>query len=169
VFRQTAIRLWTRLFIPAKWWWSLGLMMVAPALVLAWLGLRVVSAERIEQEERLRQQSVQLTHLTDTAIAAVIDRLERDLRYVDTDSQDVNFRDMTSDLVLLTRGLLSFHREKVFIADTIGALDPELVPAGLPPRVEQLVEQAQTAETPKTPKSSIERLSANPRHGTTTE
>jgi two-component system phosphate regulon sensor histidine kinase PhoR len=149
VFRQTAIRFWTRFFTPAKWWWSLGLMMVTPALVLAWLGLRVVSAERIEQEERLRQQRVQLTHLTDAAIAAVIDRLESDLRHVDTDSQDVNFRDMTSDLVLLTfekRGLLSFHHEKVFIADAIGPLGSELVPAGLPPRVEQLVEQAQTAE-----------------------
>jgi hypothetical protein len=55
------------------WWWVFGVLIAAPALVLALLGLRAFRADRLEREQQLRDQQGQTAHLADAAIENAID------------------------------------------------------------------------------------------------
>jgi Tfp pilus assembly protein PilV len=56
------------------------LLIAAPALLLALLGLRAVGAERIEREQQAREQQTQLSRLANNEFATI-----------ETPRQDVGF------------------------------------------------------------------------------
>ncbi|MEW6208227.1 MAG: HAMP domain-containing sensor histidine kinase [Acidobacteriota bacterium] len=123
-----------------KWWLSFGLLIAMPAFALALLGLRAVHAERIEREQRLREQQAQASRLADAAIANALETLEGELRRADEASQEL------SNLIVFSfnrDGLISFHQDRVYFDEqslghnsrTEWSLETEL-----------LIEQAQMAE-----------------------
>src|SRR5688572_23647723 len=63
-----------------NWSWGFGLFIALPALALALLGLRAVRAERIEREQQLREQQVQVARLIDAAMSNRIGALTAELR-----------------------------------------------------------------------------------------
>ncbi len=122
------------------WWWGFGLLIAAPALLLALLGLRAVRAERIEREQQLREQQTQIARLADAALIGVWSELEqallRSAEPAALQSPDFVFTFTAPD-------------ELVFQTDKVGYGEA----MSLPERAvnwsfatQQLIEQAQAAE-----------------------
>jgi signal transduction histidine kinase len=117
-----------------------------PAVALAVLGLRAIRAERFEREQQARERQTQVTRLADAAIANAFAELEHGLRRLETRRQDRVVESVRefSNLTVFSfdrRGLLSFHRERVYVGEFGGrpAFTPSLA-------TEQLIEQTQSAE-----------------------
>ncbi len=132
-------------FIPALlksgWnrWWGVGLLVAAPALALAVLGLRAVRAERIEREQQLLEQQAQSARLADGALANLFEDLARRLRL--KDGADQTAIESSFTLLSLDRsGVLRFMRERVYFGDSSEHQ------AAWPAKIEILVEEAQAAE-----------------------
>lgn len=135
-----------------NWWWALAVLITAPALTLAVLGLGAVRAERIDREQQLRDQQAQLARLADAALAHCLDQLESELRAIDLRAVVRSDESALSDTFVFTfdrRGLLTFDHERIYFGNrtdlaTLGVSTPEWSPA-----TEQLIEQAQSAEAQK--------------------
>src|SRR5438876_9770422 len=69
-----------RISLKWNWSWGFGLFIALPALALALLGLRAVRAERIEREQQMREQQVQVARLIDAAVSSKISGLEVESR-----------------------------------------------------------------------------------------
>jgi hypothetical protein len=61
------------------WWWRFGLLIGIPVTVLAMLGLRMVDLERVQRRQQVAEQQGQTAMLVDTSVAAVLNRIEREL------------------------------------------------------------------------------------------
>lgn len=132
-----------------SWWWGFGLLICAPALVLALLGLRATRAERIEREDHLRGQRTQFARLADASISTLVGELENDLRRADNNQAGAQPAGALADLPLCSmdrRGLLVFPRERVYVDESGTGLEPNTANPQWPPGVEQLIERAQAAE-----------------------
>ena len=70
-----------------NWSWGFGLFIAVPALALALLGLRAVRAERIEREQQLREQQVQVARLIDASLSSRMAALGVELKQ----QEDQNF------------------------------------------------------------------------------
>src|SRR5437870_10008412 len=77
-----------RISLKWNWSWGFGLFIALPALALALLGLRAVRAERIEREQQLREQQVQLGRLIDAAISNRMASLQVELRQRENQNPD---------------------------------------------------------------------------------
>lgn len=122
------------------WWWGLGLLIAAPALLLALMGLRAVRAERIEREQQVREQQRQLARLADAALTSIWAEMEQSLLRTAQPStlppQDFVFTVTAPDSVV-------FARDKVWSGEST------IVPAravNWSLATQQLIEQAQAAE-----------------------
>jgi signal transduction histidine kinase len=115
-----------------------GLLIAAPALLLALLGLRAVRAERIEREQQWREQQTQIARLTDAALTSVWSEREQALLRAPNTHH-------TSDIVF------TFTLPEVVIFQPDRVWDGEItVPPGRtvnwPFATQQLIEQSQSAE-----------------------
>ena len=136
---------WNSLKARWNWWWGFGLLIAAPALVLALLGLRAVRAERIERQQRVLEQQKQSRQLVDAAIDSALTGLETDLgRMLANGWQEpppespaiqglVFFFDRSASLL--------FPREKVYFGERPARITTEWTPP-----IEDLVETARQAE-----------------------
>ncbi len=122
------------------WWWGFGLLIAAPALALALLGLRAVRAERIEREQQVREQQTQVARLADAALANALSELEQSLqRAVEPAPPQANDFVFTFE----PQGLLVFQRDHVWFGETDAA---KLRAVDWSPATQRLIEQAQAAE-----------------------
>lgn len=134
-----------------RWWWVFSLLIVAPALALALLGLRAIRADRIEREQRLRDQRLQVARLADAAIGNVLEGVVSALREVADDQPSGRAR-MSLELhdlpvFLLDRsGVLAFLQDRVY-SGPFGQ-QPRLLRdlRALPPAVSELAARAQVAD-----------------------
>jgi uncharacterized protein YidB (DUF937 family) len=129
-----------------KTWWGFVLLIMAPALVLALLGLRSVRGERIEREQQLRDRQVQTARLVDAGINASLSEIERGLRLRDPAPLDSVFETVGDpDIHFFSfdhSGQSTFDRDRVYFGDS-SQKDPT---TNWPLSVEQLIEQALAAE-----------------------
>src|SRR5262249_44087709 len=122
------------------WWWGFGLLIAAPALALALLGLRAVRAERIERQQQVREQQTQIARLSDAALANALSELENALQ------RSVGPAPLQSNDFVFTfepQGLLVFQRDKVWLGEADAA---KLRTVDWAQATQQLIEQAQAAE-----------------------
>jgi signal transduction histidine kinase len=100
------------------WWGLFALLIAAPALALAWLGLRAVRAERLEAEQQLRAQQRQLAQLADAAIRNVLVQLETAIRRDDSgrpgDGTSAPIPSDATPMVFQRFGLVTFPRDRVY-------------------------------------------------------
>src|SRR5436853_6097373 len=98
-----------------NWSWGFGLFIAVPALALAVLGLRAVRAERIEREQQLREQQVQVVRLIDAAISNKVASLEVELTR-ETKTQDALKEALSGSYVFsLDRdNVLKFPKQQVY-------------------------------------------------------
>jgi signal transduction histidine kinase len=122
------------------WWWGFGLLIAAPALALALLGLRSVRAERIEREQQVREQQTQVARLADAALAAALSEVENALARAGKPTPPP-----ADDFVFTIepQGLLIFQHDKVWFGE---ADAPKLRAVEWPPATQLLIERAQAAE-----------------------
>jgi hypothetical protein len=124
-----------------SWWWVFAILIAAPALALAFLGLRVLKLERMERAQQVREQQAQLAHLADRALANLLGALESELARVE--SSPAGLPDHTI-FILETGGRLVFARDKTYLPDAAKA---DFRPgAKWTPKIEQMIERAQAAE-----------------------
>ncbi|HSB09928.1 MAG TPA: HAMP domain-containing sensor histidine kinase [Blastocatellia bacterium] len=114
-------------------------------MALALLGLRAVRADKIERKQQLRDRQAQAAKLVDAGISAALSDVDGQLRFYDSSQHDrlpQAFDDPDVQLFLFDRsGSLSFPKARVYV----GSVSPSVTitwPAG----VEELIEQARTAE-----------------------
>lgn len=135
----------------SAWWWIFGLLIAAPALLLAVLGLRTVRLERVEREQLAVEQQVQVARLADAALGSSLVDLEAELRRLDADGLTLaeprgTLVRQPRMFVLDERGVLTFPRERVYFA----AAGPNHIidSRGVPWDVSlgRLIDRAQAAE-----------------------
>jgi signal transduction histidine kinase len=68
-----------RTHVSAHWWWGFGLLIAAPALILAVLGFRSIKSQEADRARRFDEQVRQLALSLDTALDATLSRMETDL------------------------------------------------------------------------------------------
>ncbi len=135
----------------ATWWWVFGLLIAAPALALAILGLWAARAERIEREQQLRRQQTQVVQLIDGAVTTVLTGLETELRRVAVErpASALGAEPDLPDIPVFSydqQGLLTFLRDRVYFGD-FGVRPTALTAlSDWPPSVQRLIEQAHAAE-----------------------
>ena len=88
-------------------WRAFALLVAIPALLLAWLGLRAVGAERLEVEQRLRDQQANVAQLVDAAIANTLADVARAL------PRD-GVPPVGTPVVFAASGLVTFPRDRVY-------------------------------------------------------
>ncbi|MCI0489851.1 MAG: ATP-binding protein [Blastocatellia bacterium] len=149
------------------WWWGFGLLIAAPALLLALFGLRAVHAERLEREEQLRRQQTQAARLADAAIANALDEIEEKSLPFESDLRKrqasvgpsvAEAGGVTSNLPLISfdrRGLLVFHRERVYFGDPEGQAESNLPPTEWSLATESLIEEALASEAQQLPSRAV--------------
>jgi signal transduction histidine kinase len=105
------------------WWWGFGLLIAAPALALAILGLRAVRAERIEREQQLRDRQAQTGRLADAAIRVALGDIERQLRIRDSLDQSISPPEVEDSGIHFfsydRSGQLRFSRDRVYFGDSL--------------------------------------------------
>src|SRR5438552_3821824 len=111
-----------------------------PALALALLGLRAVRAERIEREQQLREQQVQVARLIDASMSSRLAALGVELKQQEDQNFDAAQQALSGIYVfkLEQNNLLKFPRQRVYFGE-----QPTLV---WPATTETLIEQAQAAK-----------------------
>ncbi len=133
-----------------RWWWAFGLLIAAPALALALLGLRVARLESLERAQQTREQQVQLARLADTTIATVLAALQGELAR--TQTSPAVPRNYTL-LVLEPGGRLLFPHDKIYFPD------PSMPDLRSEPKwtqaTEKLLERAQTADQQRATEASL--------------
>ena len=70
-----------------SWWWAFAVLIAAPALALAVMGLRAVDAEKLERQQRVSEQQTELSRLADVAIRSWLSQVENELRKLDAGRQ----------------------------------------------------------------------------------
>lgn len=138
-----------------RWWWVFGLLIALPAACLVALGLWAVRAERIEREQRILNQHIQIAGLVDAAAVNVITALEREASHNQgADSAGIAALRSAAGgksggaarMTLEAAGSLVFFDDRVF-AGPFGAR-PAGVPAPppLPSSVAAHIDEARAAE-----------------------
>ena len=120
-------------------WRAFALLVAIPALLLAWLGLRAVGAERLEVEQRLRDQQANVAQLVDAAIANTLADVARAL------PRD-GVPPVGTPVVFAASGLVTFPRDRVYFGPFAQHPAERITAAAWSPAVAVLIEQAQTAE-----------------------
>ena len=124
-----------------RWWWAFALLIAAPALALALLGLRVAQLEGLERAQQTREQQAQLARLADTTVGTMLGAVQSELsRAVSSPAAGWNY----IVLVLEPGGRLLFPRDKIYFPDP-GKPDLRSGPKWSK-ATEQLFERAQTAD-----------------------
>ncbi|MFN2498717.1 MAG: sensor histidine kinase [Pyrinomonadaceae bacterium] len=123
-----------------NWSWGFGLFIALPAFALALLGLRAVRAERIERQEQLREQQVQVARLIDAAISNRMAALEVDVRQHESQSSDASKETLNGFYVfsLDQNNILKFPSQRVYFG--------EQSPPAWSETTENLIDQAQAAK-----------------------
>ena len=123
-----------------NWSWGFGLFIAVPALALALLGLRAVRAERIEREQQIREQQVQVARLIDAAISSKISGLEVELRRKAGQNFDEPERALSGSysFALDQNNVLKFPSQRVYFGEQPTLIRPETI--------ETLIEQSQAAK-----------------------
>src|SRR5437660_1257737 len=123
-----------------NWSWGFGLFIAVPALALALLGLRAVRAERIEREQQLREQQVQVARLIEASMSSRLAALGVELKQQEDQNFDAAQQGLSGIYVftLEQNNLLKFPRQRVYFGE-----QPTLV---WPAATETLIEQAQAAK-----------------------
>ena len=123
-----------------NWSWGFGLFIAVPALALALLGLRAVRAERIEREQQLREQQVQVARLIDASMSSRMAALGVELKQQEDQNFDAAQQALSGFYVftLEQNNILKFPRQRVYFGE----------PSTLvwPATTEILIEQAQAAK-----------------------
>jgi signal transduction histidine kinase/predicted transcriptional regulator len=132
------------------WWWSFGLLIAVPALVLALLGLRAARVEHIERQQQLRVQQGQIGRLADAAISNVLARLEGEVARAETSEGVLREYFLFS---LDRQGLLVFPRERVYFGEF--GKRPAAARGDRRGAVQTLIEQAQAAEAQRRPGDAL--------------
>jgi signal transduction histidine kinase len=133
------------------WWWVFSVLIAGPALVLAALGLRAISADRSERERQLQDQQTQTARLADAAIANTIEHTTALLDRIDSEGlarpDPVSAKDIDFPVFLIDRkGVISFPWHRVYFGP-IGLRPEFLERAGqLSPAASQLIWDAQAME-----------------------
>lgn len=136
----------------ARWWWVFGLLIALPAVCLVALGLWAVRAERVEREQRLLDQQVQIAGLVDAAAVNVLTSLEQEARRhrrADSAGLDQKARELGSvgvvRMALEPGGLLVVPDDRVFTGP-FGARPTGAASPSIPRNVAALVDHARAAE-----------------------
>ena len=120
-------------------WRAFALFVAAPALLLAWLGLRAVGAERLEAEQQLRDQQTGAARLADAALASALNEMGRDLLRSRVPS-------VGTPIAISVSGLLTFPRDRVYFGAFAQHPPDRTTAAVWPAAISDLVEEAQSAE-----------------------
>ena len=126
-------------------------LVVAPAILLAALGLRALRVERIEREQALWRQQSQLVLLADSAISNALSALEDDLHRGERDSpadspaREAQKSTPITRLVFDNRQALIFPYHRLFFGE-IDYRPAQAYQLTLPDPILQLIEQARKAE-----------------------
>ncbi len=100
-----------------NWSWGFAFFIALPALVLAALGLRAVRAERLEQEQQMREQEVQVARLFDAAILNKLNALEAELKRDDI-SDATRTPDGIYRFALDRNNALRFRSNRIYFGDS---------------------------------------------------
>lgn len=92
------------------WFWGMGIFIAIPALVLAGLGVRSARLQRTERLQQIEQQQRQTAVMSDTALSAVLARIEADLL------QDNSLTSDSTWFSLDASGGLVFRNDKIYFA-----------------------------------------------------
>jgi signal transduction histidine kinase len=145
------------------WWGLFALLIAAPALALAWLGLRAVRAERLEAEQQLRAQQRQLAQLADAAIRNVLVQLETAVRRDDSgrpgNGTAAPVPAGATPMVFHRSGLVTFPRDRVYFGP-FGRLPAERARlTDWSPAVAAMIDAAQAAEIQRRTDDALRLLS----------
>ncbi len=121
-----------------NWSWGFGLFIALPALALALLGLRAVRAERIEREQQLREQQVQIARLIEAAISTRINSLPTELKHRTQNATPDETLTGIYGFSLDQNKTLTFPDQRIYFG--------EQTSTAWPLNVENLLEQAQAAK-----------------------
>src|SRR5437879_5350933 len=123
-----------------NWSWGFGLFIAVPALALALLGLRAVRAERIEREQQMREQQVQVARLIDAAVSSKISGLEVESRRREGQNFDEAEEALSGffSFTLDQNNVLKFPNQRVYFGE-----QPTLIWSAT---TEALIEQSQAAK-----------------------
>ena len=130
-------------------WRLFGMFVAAPALLLAWLGLRAVRAERLEGEQQLRDQQSRVAQLADAAIANTLAMLARELQYNGDNgvaSEPRSYSSIGTRVAFDSSGLVTFRQDKVYFGQFTQHASERVTLATWPAGVSIVIEQAQAAE-----------------------
>ncbi|MEX2271993.1 MAG: HAMP domain-containing sensor histidine kinase [Vicinamibacterales bacterium] len=123
-------------------WWRLFAVSIAlPALALAWLGLRAVRAETVQERDRVREQQRQAARLVDGAIANLLADLETRLR-----QPDAAWGSNLVPLVFDTAGVVTVPGDRVYFSDVGREPSERRMLVSWSPQIAGLVEEAQSFE-----------------------
>ena len=134
------------------WWWVFSVLIAAPAVVLAGLGLWALRAERLDTERRHQEHLRQFARYVDTSLDSLLARLLAELRSVDP-RQPVwpgELRELLGEVSIFSLdpdGLLTFPSERVYFGD-FGETPADVRggTAGREPERQALIDLAQAAE-----------------------
>jgi signal transduction histidine kinase len=133
-----------------RWWWAFALLIAAPALALALLGLRVAQLEGLERAQQTREQRVQLARLADTTVGTMLGAVQSELsRALSSPATVRNY----IVLVLEPGGRLLFPQDKIYFPDP-GMPDLRSGPKWTR-ATQQLIERAQTADQQRATETSL--------------
>ncbi len=130
-------------------WRLFGMFVAAPALLLAWLGLRAVRAERLEGEQQLRDQQSRVAQLADAAIANTLAMLARELQHNGDNgvaSEPRSYSSIGTRVAFDSSGLVTFRLDKVYFGQFAQHPSERVTLATWPAGVSTVIEQAQAAE-----------------------
>lgn len=129
------------------WWRLFAVVIAAPALLLSWLGLRAVGADRIERAQRLRDQQSQLANIADASLLNALTGLETELQGYDAGRAGSADAPLAAvQLVTFHRsGLVTFPRDRVYFG-RFGQAPAERANTIWPEHLVALIEAAQALE-----------------------
>lgn len=137
-----------------SWWWAFGLLIAVPALVLALLGLWAVRAERLQEEQQLRERQAQVARLADGALENLLTELEDRLRRVETErlEKSIEAEGPPLDAPVFSfdrRGLLTFPRDRLYTGPFGERPDVVSARSDWPGPTQRLIDRARAAEAQK--------------------
>lgn len=123
-----------------QWWWGFGLLIAAPTLVLAVLGLRSVNLQDTERRHQLDEQQGQAAFSLDTALGAALSRIEEPPKRNQPGSAN-----SSPQFTLSLSGELRFSSDKILFSDSREG-PPLRVPPALPAPLRAAVDEGLAAE-----------------------
>jgi signal transduction histidine kinase len=148
------------LFGSFRGWWFIVALVVGPAIVLAALGLRALSLERMGREQELWREQSRLVLLVDSAVSNALSAIEGKLRrgeseLIDDPSLQGEGKSVPFIRFVFDRNqILIFPDDRVFFGE-VGRRPPQASAFSLFRLVVQFIEQAQEAEARKEDKAAL--------------